>query len=278
MGDEFDSDLDETPTKRSAKGSSIKWETILPIIVIILVVLLVLLKTNLISGGIDFITGAGKSRILVIGSPSIEFKHILNDAENRDLIEQVRYVSEGSLSHNPSEIIEGYDIVVLDQSNQPDKSLTRPLGEAIASYVGSGGNLILVLNSGIERPNDLSVLGWKATFGNIIPVSCDNVSFNLPSCKDSKFIQGTLYAVKTDHPIMYGINRVPALETSGLINTQTYPVAIKGTELAYLEDVRGNTYTGIVEKNLNFGGKVIYFNFNPGVSNEIIVNTIKYLS
>ncbi|MFA5746149.1 MAG: class I SAM-dependent methyltransferase [archaeon] len=276
MGDDFGSDFDAgSSEKKQFGGVSFKWENLLPIIVIIIVILLIVFKTNILAGAGLFSTSQG-ARILVLGAPSQETRQILNDQENKDLIKEARILTLASIEHNPAERVKGYDIIILDQSLQSDKSISRRTADAITDYVKKGGKLIVVLNSGIERPNDVSVLGWQANFGDIIPVSCDMIN-SVPSCKSPKDLQGTLYASLESHPIMKGIMQVPAIETSGPIRTTTFEVAVDGKEIAYLEDDRTNKYyTGIVEKSLLMG-KVIYFNFNPGISKAIFINTIEYL-
>jgi hypothetical protein len=276
LGDDFGSDFSGDDFKASAGGSKIKWENIIPIAVIVIVLALILFKTNVFSGGLPFTSTGTGSNILVIGSPSVEFKNVLYDPENKDLIKQVRFVNIESIERNPKEAIKGYNIIILDQSLQTDKSITRRVGDALKSYVNSGGKLIVVLNSGIERPGDISVLGWQANLGNIVPVSCDKIIFGTPSCKKEYFVQGIIYRA-FDHPIMDGIERAPALDSSGLYNTSTFDVSVLGREIAYLEDARtGQTFPAIVEKSMIMG-KVIYFNYNPGLSKAIFVNTLKYL-
>ena len=276
--DSFDSDMGDnfSPTKKAAGGSSLKKEAIIPIIIIIIIILLIVFKTNVITGGRSIFKSEGAS-ILVIGSPSPEFRQILNDAENKDVIKQHRIRTVEALQRNPKQRIKGYDIIILDQSLSSDKSITRTLGEAISDFVKAGGKLIVVLNSGIERPDDVSVVGWKATFGNLIPVTCDPTLYGVPSCKSPLHATGVIRAVDEEHPIVYGISQVPALESAGLLQTETYDVGVNGREIAYFEDARGHTYPAIVEKP-RLLGKVIYFGYNPGLSNAIFINTIKYLS
>ncbi|HOZ35438.1 MAG TPA: hypothetical protein PLK55_00430 [archaeon] len=278
MGDDFGSDFDVGGSdKKAFGGAKIKWETLLPVIIIIIVVLLIIFKTNILASGLDIFGTTQGAKILILGAPSPEFRNILTDQENKDIIKESRFMTLDSIDHNPEERIKDYDIIILDQSMQADKTITRRTGEAITNYVKKGGKLIVVLNSGIKRPGDTSVLGWQANFGGIVPVNCYN-SGGTPSCLSQRDLQGTLYVVKEDHPIVKGITQVPAVETSGTIRTQTFDVSIDGTEIAYLEDSRTNkTYTGIVEEPLLMG-KVIYFNFNPAISKAIVIKTIQYLS
>lgn len=280
MGDDFGSDFDAGIGTDSGKklfgGVSVKWENILPIAVIIIVLLLIVFRTNILSGGASIMGSNTGVKILVLGAPSNEFREILNDQENKDLIREVRYMTLESIQHNPVERIKGYNIIILDQSTQSDKSVSRRTADAITSYVKRGGKLIIVLNSGIQRPDDVSVLGWQANFGDIIPVRCDVVG-SRPSCLSPIEMQGTLYTITEDHPIMRGILKIPAIETSGPIRTRTFDVQVVGKELSFLEDSRTKkNYVAVSEQSLLMG-KVVHFNFNPGISKAIVINTIKYL-
>jgi hypothetical protein len=95
-------------------------------------------------------------------------------------------------------------------------------------------------------------------------------------------VSGVIYSNRSDskqggYSIMYGIEKVPALEAAGLLQTETFAVGIEGNEIAYLVDARsGMTYPAIVEKPMLLG-KVLYFNYNPGLSEAIFINAIKYL-
>jgi hypothetical protein len=281
MSDEFDLNEDVgAPSKRS-RTSKLRLEGIIPIVIIIIVILLIAFKTNIFSGSSDLFKGKGAS-VLIIGSPSPNLQMVLNNAENKDIIKEKRHVTMDALLYNPTERIKGYDIIILDQTLSADKSITRTAGDAITSFVKSGGSLIVVLNSGIERPGDPSIIGWKATFGDIIPVSCSPTLYNIPSCKKQLRVNGILHANRynskqSGYRIMYGIERVPAIDSAGLISTETYPITVDGTEIAYLVDSRtGTYYSAIVEKPMILG-KVIYFNYDPGLSEAIFINTLKYL-
>jgi len=280
MADEFDLNEDMGSSKKSGT-SKLRLEGIIPIVIIVIVILLIAFKTNIFTGSSNLFGGNGSS-VLIIGSPSPNLQMVINNAENKDIIKEKRQITMDALLYNPTERIKGYDIIILDQTLSADKSITRTAGEAITAFVKSGGSLVVVLNSGIERPGDASVIGWKPTFGDIIPVSCDPTLYNVPSCKQQLRVNGIIYANRYNskqgaYKIMYGIEKVPALEAAGLISTETYPITVEGTELAYLVDSRSGTYyPAIVEKPLLLG-KVIYFNYDPGLSEAIFINTLKYL-
>ena len=76
---------------------------------------------------------------------------------------------------------------------------------------------------------------------------------------------------------MTGVQTCALPISSGLLPTETYGVHVTGNEIAYLEDaVSGMTYPAIVEAPRMIG-KVLYFNYNPGLSEAIFVNAVKYL-
>lgn len=281
IGDDFGSDFDAGTSKDSGKkhfgGVSVKWETVLPIAVIIIVLLLIVFKTNILSGGASLLGGGGGARILVLGAPSQGLRDILNDQENKDIIKESRIMTLESIDHNPAERIKGYDIIILDQSAQTDKTISRRTADAITTFVKKGGKLMIVLNSGIQRPGDVSVLGWQASFDDIVPVRCDTVG-SKPSCLQPIDIQGTLYSSMEEHPIMKGITQIPAVETSGPIRTRTYDLQVIGKEIAYLEDSRTKKYYVAISEQSLIIGKVVHINFEPGISKALIINTIKYLS
>ena len=221
-----------------------------------------------------FESGQGKTKMLVIGSTSQEVIDILND--NRDVIDYDLKTPQ-TLERNPKEQLSPYKIVMLDQSQESNKEVSRKLGEAIQDFVKGGGKFILVLDSGIRRPDTLDVIGWKNTFGDVVPVECDRVINNQPTCTNRIIVRGTLNREDEDHPIMEGIEIFPA-DPLRVATFETFDIAVDGRELAYIQSAATDkkSYPAIVEKNLLIG-KVIYFNYNPGVTRGVFESTLKYL-
>src|SRR3989344_3053062 len=212
--------------------------------------------------------------MLVIGSASQEVIDILND--NRDIIDY-RLLTTQALEANPSAELAQYDIVMLDQSEEASKEASRKLGEAVQNFVKGGGKFILVLDSGIRRPDTSDVIGWKNTFGDVGPVECDRVINNQPTCTNRIIVRGTLNREDEDHPIMAGIEIFPA-DPLRVATFEVFDVAVNGRELAYIQSAATDkkSYPAIVEKNLLIG-KVIYFNYNPGVTRGVFESTLEYL-
>ncbi|MEM4261533.1 MAG: hypothetical protein QXU92_03465 [Candidatus Diapherotrites archaeon] len=215
----------------------------------------------------------GKTKMLILGSTSREVLDILND--NRHIIDY-DLKSVDSVERNPSEILANYKIVMLDQSQESNKEVSKKLGEAIQRYVKNGGKFILVMDSGIRRPDTFDVIGWRNTFGDIIPVDCDRVSNNLPSCTQPIIVSGKLYKQDEHHKIMEGIDIYPA-EPFRNAAFKVFDVSVNGREIAYIQsEFNKKSYPAIVEKKLVIG-KSIYFNYNPGLTRGIFESTLYYL-
>ncbi|MCD6478616.1 MAG: DUF4190 domain-containing protein [Candidatus Diapherotrites archaeon] len=217
---------------------------------------------------------AAPAKMLIIGQPSQKTIAVLNN-----LTDLVLYVtrSADSLQISPKEQLAQYDIVMLDQSNSAGPFISKALGDALHDYVAKGGKLIIVKNSGTLSKDAPGAAGWLANLGDIAPVECTLDKHNIPTCLQPIRIRGELIKLDFDHPIMEGIERVPALPSEPLLDLEVFDVAVKGKEIAYIKDADSTKkYPGIVERKYILG-KVIYFNYNPGKTPEIFINTLNYL-
>ena len=249
------------------------FEGLIPLILIIIVAVLAGAWLGL--WNIPYITRVGPVRMLIIGQPSQLTQEVLDGA--KDLV-MYRLGNVESLSVNPKPQLAQYDIIMLDQTNSAQGPyISRTLGEAIEDFVKKGGKLIIVGNSGTLRGDAPEVVGWLANLGDIAPVECTLDKHNIPTCLQPIRIRGELIKLDFDHPIMEGIERVPALPGEPPLYVEVFDVAIKGNEIAYIKDVDSTKwYPGIVERR-HILGKVIYFNYDPGKTPEIFINTLNYL-
>ncbi|MFH1664289.1 MAG: hypothetical protein ABH986_05830 [archaeon] len=249
-------------------------EGIIPLVLII--VIIAFLGNQFGFWSIPGLTEKGPMDMLIIGSPSVEFQSVLN--QSKDLVRyDVRKADR--LTTNARDILAQYDIVVLDQHLEADKEVSRQLGEAIQKYVSSGGKFILVMDSGIRRSNDAAILGWEATFGDIVPVKCDREgATDKPTCLNRIHVTGKIYRDDYDHPIMKGIEEAPM--EGGAYLLETFPVNVTGKQIAWIErypyENQAEQYPAIVEKKLVVG-KSLYFGYDPGTAKGIFDATLKYL-
>ena len=214
-------------------------------------------------------------RMLIIGEPSPTLKAILD--EDRDL---VRYTIRDarSLSVSPKDQLAQYKIVMLDQSNEADKSVPRVLGDAIQDWVKTGGKFIVVKDSGIYRAGASDVIGWKATFGDIMPVECNYEKDFVATCTRPIHVTAKIFQQDFKHKIMEGIEVAPA-DPDAVLFLETFNVTPIGNQVAYIQNVTTPAwYPAVVEKTWFGIGKVIYFNYDPGATKGVFENTLKYLS
>jgi len=264
-------------------------EGLIPLILILIIGFFLAVKFGIVTtgtpvvGGLAGVFGGGDeaARMLIIGNTSRETLDVLN--ANESLV-KYRIVTAEELRRNPKERLATYDIVLLDQSEQANKAVSRVLGEAIEHYVKTGGSLITIKDSGIRRegvrPGEIApdVIGWKATFGDVIPVTCERAGPGINTCENKLFLRGKVWREVENHPIMKGHDVAPVQE--GLVYLfESFDVSPEGQEIAYIREERGvgKTLPAIVEKKL-IVGKSVYFNYNPGKTQGIFENTLKYLS
>ncbi len=217
--------------------------------------------------------------VLYIGEPSRYTREVL--ANNRSIVYPITYRNVDALSRNARQQLPQFDIVVLDQSQQANKEITNELGDALNGWVSTGGKLITVKDSATRVKGDYAVIGWKAALKDLIPADCAPVGISeQPSCTVKLSVAGRIFpgAFGWNHQIMkpaqYGYPSDPNVLWRGEILDVTFI----GNEVAYIEDARTKKqYTAISEKP-SVLGKSLYFNYDPGTTPELFLETLKYLS
>ncbi|MDO8625244.1 MAG: hypothetical protein Q7R47_04110 [Candidatus Diapherotrites archaeon] len=248
-------------------------ESLIPIIIVLIIAVYAGAKFGFFSLPLPGL-GDEPVRLLVVGDPSPALKAILD--EDRDL---VRYTirDAGSLSVSPKDQLSQYKILLIDQSNSADKSVSRVFGDAVQDWVKTGGKLIVVKDSAIYRNGASDVIGWKATFGDIMPVECQYEKDYIAACARPIHVTAKIFQQDFKHKIMQGIEVAPA-DPDGVLFLETFNVVPIGNQIAYIQNVTTPAwYPAVVEKTWFGIGKVIYFNYDPGATKGIFENTLKYL-
>jgi hypothetical protein len=230
----------------------------------------------------DVLSDDESINVLVIGELSLGERIALDNLSHK-LRYSIREVT--SFGNDVSEELQQYDIVILDQSQSTDKSVTTILGEAIQKYVDKGGKLIVVMNSGIEQSigfgdqTVIDAIGWKANFGDVMPAECIPNSKGAPSCKVGASVVGRIYRQDYDHPIMNGIAVAPTVDQVPYALLTFGIQANEGAKtIAYIKSENTpQTYPAIIEKKNFPFGTVIYFNYDPGLTPTIFKQTVEYL-
>ncbi len=273
---------DSGPVGGVRGGVTRNLEALIPLILIVIIAAFLGHKFGL--WEIPFLGGPEQIQMLVIGYPSVD---LLADLENQTDLVYYRVKNASDLDIAPQEQLAQYDIVLLDQhmgATPYEQSVSRTLGEALENYVRTGGKLIVVMDSGIYRSGGIygtgvatDVIGWKATFGDIIPVECDLGPGDIPTCTQPIAVTGRIHRIDFDHKIMEGIEIAPASAAYPPLSMITFKIKPAGNLVAQIkrEGIADN-YPGIVENRLLIG-KVIYFNYDPAMTPGIWQNTLEYL-
>ena len=254
-------------------------EGLIPLILIIIIAAFLAHKFGFVQ--LPFLGAREPIQALVIGEPSLDFISLLD--QDRELV-YVRIRDAAALDVAPSEQLAQYDLIILDQSNSSDKAVSRQLGEAVENYVRTGGKFVIIMDSGIYRSGGIfgtgravDVIGWQATFGDIVPVECDRGPNEVPTCAQPIAVQGRIFRQDFDHPIMEGIEVSPAHPGIPPYALVTFRVKPTGNQVAFIRHAATTAfYPAIVEKRLIIG-KSIYFNYDPAITPGIWQNTLEYL-
>ena len=283
MYDEGADDAGPAPSIGGGMVRNINFEGLIPLIILILVGILSLNYFGVVD--VPYLPkGSSNIQVLVIGEPSLGERVVL-DNSNYYLTYRVR--DADSFSVSASEELSQYDIVLLDQAALADKSVNVVLAQAVQSYVKKGGKVIVVQNSGIYMNMGIGgavatdVVGWKASFGNIMPMECAPGNDNVPTCSEGQAttVVGRILRQDYDHPIMEGIPQSPP-EGQVPYTLTTFPVQANegGKTIAFIKgEGVPKTYPAIIEKKSFPLGTIIYFNYDPGLTPGILTNTLEYL-
>jgi hypothetical protein len=228
--------------------------------------------------------GSPRVQIMFIGEPSIGEKIAL---DNLAYFVTYRTRDASTFSLASSEEFSQYDIVILDQTNISDKSVNVSLGEAIQKYVQKGGKLIIVMNSGVYQSVGFNgytasdAVDWRATLGKIVPARCVAAYDGVPTCAAGREVPivGRIRAQDYDHPIMQGVEVAPTMDQPPIALSTLDIAPDEGAKrIAYVQaENTPKAYEAILEKKSFPMGTVIYFNYDPGLTQTVFKNTIMYL-
>ena len=224
-----------------------------------------------------------KTSVLIISDSAVSVSPHITEAFhiNSELV-NYRIRTAYDLSISPADKIKGYDVIMLAGLNY----VPRNLAEAISANVNGGGKLIVIKDAGIREgvvmPSGQiegyapDVLGWESLFGDILPVNCEKTSERVPGCIDKLYVSGKLYRADEEHELMQGFAEIPQ-EPDSSKDFEILNVLLAGKELAYIKgNLSQKPYPGIAEKNSGLG-KVLYFNYDPGTTPGLLMQTIDYL-
>lgn len=183
------------------------------------------------------------------------------------------------LTYAKERLLGKYDLVIV--AGDAAKEITRPIRDGIGTYVENGGKLILIKSAGTEDPDDPLILGWGAgRLGNVFPAK-------LSSDKERSISSVNLYLVEIDHPIIRSAGYLPqvSLTSKGLdskcssANVADVVPWNNGNAIAYLQSGdKKTTAPAIIEGGSLLGGKVLYFAYDPGCTENLAISALLYMA
>jgi hypothetical protein len=176
--------------------------------------------------------------------------------------------------------LDSFDIIVLQ--NQP--VCDREARKTITDRVRAGAKLILIGDACTKVTQDSTAVGWDVgidLLDKIVPVSAYGPTHEKSSFVPRRDVTGKFTIIETSHPIFNGIKNYEATFKE---IWEPVPKPNQAKILALINTEGSSTVSptiyGIVEnKGALFGGKVLYFGYDPGAqpAREMFLNALLYL-
>lgn len=195
-----------------------------------------------------------------------------------------RPINQQILEWPREKLLADFDAVLL----VGEKDFSYAVRDAIGNYIAGGGNVIIIGDAATSDPKDPLICGWSSgALGNYAPVRMSPIGMADNECGKPKTIGNPQISFWSEHPILRDVAEQYNLdlmkvnkETCNSIDAiDVVPRNDLGAEtIAILSDGADTYVPGIVEKSTPFGGKVLYFNYDPGCTWNVAFATIRYMS
>ena len=249
-------------------GKSHYLESVVPLVLILIVGFLVALNLGFLDRVplIEGITGEKVSNVLLVGTPSSETRSVLTseDAKASKINVAGPIDPENVFKQN----LANYNIVLI----QGNPFMPRHVRETLKEFVQKGGKLIIVQNAATQVKGSTEASDWSYVFGETVPVKCSLSPTDKPgACTTIISVQGQFFPLDQEHAIVKGIS---ATETRGW---QILNVTSTGRDIAFIRGTDNKFYNAITVQTNLVGGKVVYFNYDPGLLRGVLLNTVDWL-
>jgi hypothetical protein len=206
----------------------------------------------------------GPADLLLIGNASGKLAKVL---VGERAAETISFPAQARPESATKEIINAYDIIIL-QGNPYSKMYSR---EALSEHVSGGGSLIVVGDACSKHPEYSNVAGWSWPSGEGIPVPAQLVG---EWAGYSDTAQGAdLRLTDVTHPIVEGI-RIGGAKLDE--PSRVFKTLSKGETIIVIDTDEGSV-PAVIEGSKG-SGKVVYFSYDPGLTPNILLNSLEYLS
>lgn len=269
------------------------FEGIIPLIILIIIGIVLLGKTTSVFCGVpllsDLFCGGKIINIAVIGDFNAEgteeetaikgqyLKELLDSPLGKSYNMYYNVYTPSTLTYAKEALLKNYDLVIL----VGDRMFSRPVKDALQDYLGAGGKLIVIGDACTEDPDDPLYIGW-GTIG--LPVRL-NQDADLTGVRLHEPIQLQIFDI--NHPIVkgYGVQLdLTLIEDKPNCNDDLFVIDVNPTTQDVVAMISGEhadrrrDFLAVVEGGTLFGGKSMYFNFDPGCLPNLAISTIRYMT
>ncbi len=273
-------------------------EGLIPILILILLAVVLLGKTTSFFCGTPVLKsifcGAQTIRIAVIGDFNAQnvgeptalsapkLKALLDSYLGATYNMNYQTFDANLLIYSKEALLKNYDMVLL----VGDRAFTRPVKDAMGFYINNGGKLVVLGDAAVRDPDDPLYIGWGGGMFDSFPVQL-NPNSKQNTIDHPIIIQNPqLNFLDITHPIVKGYqirlnltsvacNEIPVLDVQP---TSDNVIAILAQGSGAPAIGAPKNVPGIVESSTTFGGKVIYFAYDPGCTPNLWISTVGYLT
>ncbi len=267
------------------KGWKKRFEITIPLLLLLLVLIVVAWKLGWLAGlpFIGGLFGGHVTNVLVVGDDQTIALEL--DRMKTELAINYEVFKESDIASLRDPAYLGkYGIIILTESAGSNAAnLPATFRGYLNTYMANSGKLLLFGIAGSRDPADVGINGWSSM--DYVPVSCgrngetNNLCDTATSTTEHTTDMLSLRVSDTNHPITREFSTSIPIPVAGL---EYAMVNSRNTPLVFLEYSPAGqaplSYPGLVEGNVGFTGKVIYFAFHPASQPTLFKNSMKYLT
>ncbi|MBI1973172.1 hypothetical protein HYS54_00010 [Candidatus Micrarchaeota archaeon] len=270
-------------------GKHRRLEVSIPVLLLILVFIVVAWKL----GWLASIPVIGD----VFGAPALNVLLVGQDNNIRSQLEEIRTdlrinvdpISIDQLNSIASpEYLKKYNLVILSPTiAENGADLPDTFRNYLGKYLEGNGKLVMYGVAGSRDPKSSSTNGWVAHIGDFIPVRCrDPPTLGVCDAQQSSFqfpvTKLSMKVLQPENSIVKEFGTTVPFDQGGSV-TVTPVNVVKGSAqtLVRIDYDPGTgetrTFAAVVWYEFGFGGKVVYFAYEPWKTPRLFQNVIKAL-
>lgn len=276
------------------KGWKKYTEALIPVIILVIIAVVLIGKATTLFCNVPVLgtlfCAKGEVKIGLIGDFSDKaktdikanlFKQIIDEQGAAYQIYTVP-IDQNILKFPREKLLGKFDIVIVAGM----QNLTYEARDALGMWVQNGGKIILIGDAGTRDPADVLIRGWSsAAFGDAVPVA---LAISGPvSGIPTKTVDHAMLNFIGEHPILHDYAKLYQLNLTEVNKVSCSKIKAVDVvpengadQIAWLMNSEDSAKfaLAVLEKGTTWGGKILYFNYDPGCTRGIAFTAIRYLA